>query len=927
MIRLTGLLLRIIAKVIDIRPGEFHRAAAMFSLLGLIIATSYILKPVRSSIFLTEFGADRLPYVYILVGIILGLVASIFSRIVARFALSRVFTGTALFFATNLVLFWWALGSGWPYVSYLFYVWVSIFAIVMPSLFWLLANYIFYPNEGRRLFSTVTAGGLLGSIGGGGLTFILVRFIGTSALLLCAASVLLIIGALAAHIHRAEKDRVSERLTDLRRHETRLLAQPGQGALKLIFGSRHLTFLTVMTIVISVASTLVDYQFNVMAEQSFHSMDSLTSFFGTFFAAINSLAFFSQLLLAGRVLSHLGVGTGLLFLPMGLFFGSFWFLWSPGLPSASFIKLSDDGFSNSINKSSLEILYLPVPLEIKNRTKAWLDMFVERVSRGLGGVLILLATTVLALGVHQLSLLVLGLIVPWLALTFMLRREYVRTFRSSLARRDIDVAALTADVRDQQSLSVLRQVLAGSDERQALYALELLRGADDESLMEPVERLTFHHNPEVRAAAVRLLSSYSHPPPIERLNELIVDSHPVVRAEALGLLYRTDNARGKKELDALFRSGNVEHTHAVFDCMETLPDLLEGVLDATFPLRYGYSQSAPERELAARALGFIPANDSLRAMLAELLEDPSPVVARAAAASAGRLRDKSLLPPLLQQLRRRRLRAPARKALARLGDDVMETAASLLEDTSQAIELRRALPRLLAEFDNQDAVDRLLSCLPDDDLSTHYQIVKSLGKMRARYPRLKFDRSEVERVLRAETEAYSNQAARLAAVRRSHLQDDSLSLLDRALAEHFDFTRDRIFRLLGLIYPPDDLYNSWNAVVNGRPPVRAAALEFLGNLFSPSHRDRILPLLEASGPEAVPAVGTRLIDRSSLSTDRVLRELLKGKDAWLVACAATLVGRLRMADLGPTLKGVPRGTPVVREAVEYALGRLAERSA
>src|SRR3990172_8636210 len=547
MTRLTGLLLGFIAKAIDIRPGEFRRAAAMFSLLGLIIATSYILKPVRSSIFLTEFGADRLPYVYILVGIILGLVASIFSRIVARFALSRVFTGTALFFATNLVLFWWALGSGWPYVSYLFYVWVSIFAIVMPSLFWLLANYIFYPNEGRRLFSTVTAGGLLGSIGGGGLTSVLVHFIGTSALLLCAASVLLIIGALAAHIHGAEKDRVAERLTDLRRHETRLLAQQGQGALKLIFGSRHLTFLTVITIVISVTSTLVDYQFNFMAEQSFHSMDSLTSFFGTFYAAINSLAFFSQLLLAGRVLSHLGVGTGLLFLPMGLFFGSFWFLWSPGLPSASFIKLSDDGFSNSINKSSLEILYLPVPLEIKNRTKAWLDMFVERVSRGLGGVLILLALTV-----HQLSLLVLGLIVPWLALTFMLRREYVRTFRSSLARRDIDVAALTADVRDQQSLSVLRQVLAGSDERQALYALELLRGADDESLMEPVERLTFHHNPESRAAAVRLLSSYSHPPPIERLNELIVDSHPVVRAEALGLLYRTDNARGKEELDALF---------------------------------------------------------------------------------------------------------------------------------------------------------------------------------------------------------------------------------------------------------------------------------------------------------------------------------------------------------------------------------------
>ena len=136
------------ARIVGIRPGEFRPTAAMFSLLGLIIATSYILKPVRSSIFLTEFGADRLPYAYMLIGAVLAFVASAFSRIVARFTLNRVFTGASLFFAVNLVLFWWAIGSGWPYVPYVFYVWVSVFTIVMPTLFWLLANYVFYPNEG-----------------------------------------------------------------------------------------------------------------------------------------------------------------------------------------------------------------------------------------------------------------------------------------------------------------------------------------------------------------------------------------------------------------------------------------------------------------------------------------------------------------------------------------------------------------------------------------------------------------------------------------------------------------------------------------------------------------------------------------------------------------------------------------------------------
>ena len=913
------------ARIVGIRPGEFRPTAAMFSLLGLIIATSYILKPVRSSIFLTEFGADRLPYAYMLIGAVLAFVASAFSRIVARFTLNRVFTGASLFFAVNLVLFWWAIGSGWPYVPYVFYVWVSVFTIVMPTLFWLLANYVFYPNEGRRLFSTVTAGGLLGSIAGGGLTSSLVRSIGTADLLLCAAGILLIVAALAARIHHVERDRLSERFAELRRHETRSLAKQGQGAFKLILGSRYLRLLTVTTTVISVTSTLVDYQFNVVAEQSFGTMDSLTHFFGTFFAAINVLAFLAQLLLAGRVLSRFGVGAGLLFLPTGLLLGSFWFLLAPSLFSAAFLKLSDDGLSNSVNKSSLEILYLPIPLQVTNRAKAWLDMFVERVSRGVGGLLILLSTTVLALSVNEVSLIVLSLLIPWLALTFLLRREYVRTFRTSLARRDIDVAALTADVQDPQSLSVLRQVLAGSDEKQTLYALELLRGADDESVTEPVEQLTTHESPEIRAAAVRLLSNYSHPPSVERVDELIIDPSPVVRAEALVLLYRMDNARGEKELDALFQSGDVAHTHAVFDCMEAYPALLEDVLDESFPLRYRHSNSVQERELAARSLGFIKSNGQLHAMLLELLEDPSTEIARAAAASAGRLRDKSLIPALIRQVGRRRLRAPARKALSRFGDQVIAAAAALLEDVSQPIEIRRGLPRVLGEFDSQVAANRLLSCSPDDDLNTHFQIVKSLGKMRARDSRLRFDRLEVDRILRAEADAYSSYAAKLTVIRRDRVEDDSMALLQRALAEHFDFTRDRIFRLLGLIYPQGDIYNSWNAVVNGRPPVRSAALEFLGNLLSKEHRVQILPLLEATSPEAVPDVGSRLIDRSSLKLNRVLRELINGKDAWLAACAATLVGKLRIIELAHVLEKADTGvTPIMKEAVEYARGRLAE---
>ncbi|MFQ5792345.1 MAG: NTP/NDP exchange transporter, partial [Acidobacteriota bacterium] len=472
----------LLAKLVGLRPGESRRVGSMFGLLGLIIATSYILKPLRSSLFLSQFGAHQLPYVYMLVALVLGFVTAGFAWVVSRFNLKRVFIGGALLFASNLVLFWWALDAGWPYTGFVFYVWVSIFTVVMPSLFWLLAQYVFYSNEGRRLFSTVTAGGLAGSIVGGGFTSLAVDKIGTSGLLFSAVLVLFAVAALVAWIESEEKDRITERRSALRRREMRQLADKRTGGLALIARSRYLTLITLVTILISVTSTFVDYQFNAVAEQTFHTMDALTGFFGTFFASINALAFLLQLLLAGHILNRLGVGIGLLLLPLALFTSSVGFLLFASLWTASALKLSDDGLSNSLNKSSLEILYLPIPLEVKNRAKAWLDMFVERVSRGVGGLIILLSTTVVSLGVSQMSWLVLALVSPWMVLAFLLKGEYVKAFRRSLARRDIDLADLTSHVRDQQSLSVLQHVLSGSDEKQTLYALQLLRGNADENL-------------------------------------------------------------------------------------------------------------------------------------------------------------------------------------------------------------------------------------------------------------------------------------------------------------------------------------------------------------------------------------------------------------------------------------------------------------
>ena len=323
------------ARLVDVRPGERRRVAAMFTLLGLIIATSYILKPVRSSLFLSQFGSERLPYVYILVALVLAIVAFAFARWSRRANLPRLFIGAAYFFAANLVFFWLATTSGWSWTGFVFYVWVSIFTALMPSLFWLLANYVFYANEGRRLFPVVMAGGLFGSIVVVATTSVLVGFIGTPALLLTAAGLLVGIAALIRSNVAHERERMSERRAEIARQEKSRVIRSDENPWTLIARSRYLSMLAILIVLTPTTSTLVDYQFNTVVDQSFDSMDALTGFFGTFFAAINVVAFVLQLVFVGRLLGRFGVAAGLVMLPVALLGSSLSFLLFPSATHGS----------------------------------------------------------------------------------------------------------------------------------------------------------------------------------------------------------------------------------------------------------------------------------------------------------------------------------------------------------------------------------------------------------------------------------------------------------------------------------------------------------------------------------------------------------------------------------------------------------------
>src|SRR3972149_3751641 len=157
-----------VRQFLDVRADEAARIGLMAAFLFFLLAANNVIKIVRDALLLSRFPIAQLPYVYLMAAAIAGAVITIYSRYTSRFSLLQVVLGSHAFIVSNVIIFWLLIAFydfGW--VLYAFYIWSAIVGLVAVAQFWTLANDMFNPREGKRLFGILTAAGTLGGMAGG----------------------------------------------------------------------------------------------------------------------------------------------------------------------------------------------------------------------------------------------------------------------------------------------------------------------------------------------------------------------------------------------------------------------------------------------------------------------------------------------------------------------------------------------------------------------------------------------------------------------------------------------------------------------------------------------------------------------------------------------------------------------------------------
>jgi len=163
--------------------------------------------------------------------------------------------------------------------------------------------------------------------------------------------------------------------------------------MRLIASSRYLRAIAAVICISSFVTTLTGWQFKAIAKHFLVNRDALAIFFGNFnfYAAI--VALLVQLLLTTRCLRRFGIGALLFVLPLTVFAGSAVLLVLGTLGAAVFLKGNDQVLRYSIDKSTVELLYLPLPGAVKLHAKWFIDTVVWRMGDGLAGITVLVFAT------------------------------------------------------------------------------------------------------------------------------------------------------------------------------------------------------------------------------------------------------------------------------------------------------------------------------------------------------------------------------------------------------------------------------------------------------------------------------------------------------------------------------------------------------
>jgi AAA family ATP:ADP antiporter len=357
-------------------PAERPAVRWAFLYFFALLSSYYILRPLRDEMGIVG-GVKNLPWLFTGTFVVMLLAVPFYSAVVARFPRRKIIPVVHRFCSLNLLAFLFLdrAGISEVWVARVFFVWVSVFSLFVVSIFWSFMVDTFRPEQGKRLFGAIAAGGSLGAIAGPFLAVLLVKPFGRAGLYVACA---LLLEAAVYCVRRLIAWAATHEAGAVGTLPDRAVGGGIFAGFRLALTSPYLLAVVFMMLAYTITSTVIYADQARIVGATIQDSSVRTSLFATIDLWVNVVALVVQGLVTGWVLTALGLFVALCVLPVVTAGGFIGLGLAPGLATLVAVQIARRGIQYGLERPSREVLFTVVSSEEKYKAKAFIDTVVFR---------------------------------------------------------------------------------------------------------------------------------------------------------------------------------------------------------------------------------------------------------------------------------------------------------------------------------------------------------------------------------------------------------------------------------------------------------------------------------------------------------------------------------------------------------------------
>ncbi len=377
----------LIGRTMAVNRHELRALGWAFSYFFALLCSYYIIRPMRDEMGIAG-GVEHLQWLFSGTFLAMLAVVPLFGWVTRRWITRQFLPCMYYFFIANILIFYVLFQSNLThaYVARAFFIWVSVFNLLIVSIFWSFMADTFSNEQAKRLYGVIAAGGTAGALAGPLLTAALVVRVGPVNLLPVSAAFLawtvICIHRLIAWKHAAVA--VHPATGAARGHA--FSDRPAEDAMGgsifagigLVLHSSYLAGICLLIVLFSSLATFLYFQQAQIVRGSFEDPAARTAVFAAMDFSVNAITLLVQVFLTGRIITKIGMGWTLALIPLLLMVGFLALGIAPVLGVIVAVQVLRRAGNYAVMRPAREMLYVVLSREEKYKAKNFIDTVVYR---------------------------------------------------------------------------------------------------------------------------------------------------------------------------------------------------------------------------------------------------------------------------------------------------------------------------------------------------------------------------------------------------------------------------------------------------------------------------------------------------------------------------------------------------------------------